>query len=100
MILEGPLDEIIVLVDLSLYCRYINKNSKGNPLLYVNMCKALYGMLRSALLFYRKLVKELEEYGFEINLYDPCVANNMVNGSQRTVVWHVDYLEVSSQERV
>ena len=60
MILEGPLDEIIVLVDLSLYCRYINKNSKGNPLLYVKMCKALYGILRSALLFYRKMVKNLE----------------------------------------
>ena len=100
MVLEGPLAELMVQVDPYLYRKYMTRNYKGKTLLYVKMCKALYGMLRSALLFYRKLVKELEEYGFEINLYDPCVANNMVNGSQRTVVWHVDYLEVSSQERV
>ena len=35
-------------------------------------------MLRPALLFYRKLVKDLEEYGFEINPYDPCIANKTV----------------------
>ena len=52
-------------------------------------------MLRSALLFYRKLVKDLKEYGFEINPYDPCVAKKMVNGSQMKVVCHVDDLKVS-----
>ena len=33
--------------------------------------------------------------GFEVNPYDPCVANRDVNGSQCTVVWHVDDLKVS-----
>jgi hypothetical protein len=33
---------------------------------------------KSALLFYRKLVAELRNMGFEINLYNPCVANKMV----------------------
>ena len=32
--------------------------------------------------------------GFEINPYDPCVANKMVNGAQCTVYWHVDDLKV------
>ena len=47
-------------------------------------------MMKSALLFYRKLVSELQEMGFEINPYDPCVANKMVNGMQMAIRWHVD----------
>ena len=53
------------------------------------------GLLQSALLFYHKLRKELEDYGFEVNPYDPCVANKIINGSQMTVTWHVDDLKVS-----
>ena len=33
--------------------------------------KALYGMMKSALLFYRKFISELKGMGFEINPYDP-----------------------------
>jgi hypothetical protein len=52
-------------------------------------------MMKSALLFYRKLVGELRSMGFEINPYDPCVANKMVNGSQMTIRWQVDDLMIS-----
>ena len=52
-------------------------------------------MLRSALLFYKKLRKDLESQGFVVNPYDPCVANKIVNGKQLTVVWHVDDLKLS-----
>ena len=41
---------------------------------------------------------ELEEYGFEVNPYDPCVANEIVNGSQMTVTWQVDDLKVSHKD--
>ena len=60
--------------------------------------KAIYGLLKSALLFYLKLVGDLETYGFIINPYDPCVANMIVTGSQLTVVWHVDDLKVSHKD--
>ena len=59
------------------------------------MSKALYGMLESALKFYERLRKDLEEAGFKVNPYDPCVANKIVNGTQMTVTWHVDDLKVS-----
>ena len=36
--------------------------------------------------------------GFEVNPYDPCVANNTINGSQMTVTWHVDDLKISHKE--
>ena len=43
--------------------------------MYVHIQKALYGCLNSALFFYEKLVGDLEAHRFEINPYDPCVAN-------------------------
>ena len=52
-------------------------------------------MLVSAMLFYCKLTKALLTYGFDLNPYDPCVANKMVNSEQLTVGWHVDDLKSS-----
>jgi hypothetical protein len=72
---------------------------KGRSVLYLRLQKALYGMMKSVLLFYRKLVSELKEMGFEINPYDPCVANKMVNGTQMTIRWHVDNLMMSHVSR-
>jgi hypothetical protein len=49
--------------------------------------------MRASLLFYQKLRKEVEEYGFKINPYDPCVANKLTeNGKQFTMIWHADNL--------
>ena len=68
---------------------------KGVKVLYLQVLMAIYGMLQSSLLFYKKLRKDLESIQFEINPYDPCVANRMVNDKQHTVVWHVDDLKSS-----
>ena len=61
--------------------------------------KALYGLLRSALLFYRKLVGDLGSERFTINPYDLCVANKLINSKQMTIVWHVDDLKISHINR-
>jgi hypothetical protein len=46
--------------------------------------------MRASLLLYRKQCKELEEYGFMVNPYDPCVANKYVGDREQiTVIWHV-----------
>ena len=58
------------------------------------MSKALFYLLTSALDFYNKLCSNLEGNGSEINPYDPCVANKMINGKQMTVILHVDNLKV------
>ena len=52
-------------------------------------------MLVSTILFNHKLTQVLLSYGFELNSYDPCVANKMVNGKQLTIYWHVDDLKSS-----
>ena len=97
-ILKGKLAELMVQVDPKLYRKYITTSKKGEAMLYVRLSKALYGLLQSALLFYKKLRSELENYGFEVNPYDPCVANKIVNGTQMTVTWHVDDLKVSHKD--
>ena len=61
-----------------IYQPYVKMDKKGTPILYVRLKKALYGILRSSLLLYRKLCGEIEAYGFNINPYDPCVGNKMV----------------------
>ena len=50
----------------------------GKLVLYVQIQKALYGCLKRALLFYKKLVGDLETYGFSINIYNPYLANKMI----------------------
>ena len=47
----------------------------GVKVLYLQVTKAIYGMLQAGLFWYRKLSSDLEEQGFEFNNYDPCVAN-------------------------
>ena len=53
--------------------------------LYIKLQKALYGYLRSVILFYEKLVSDLNSRGFIIDPYDPCVPNVMINGTQITI---------------
>jgi hypothetical protein len=92
MVLKGRLAELMLQVTLNLYRKYITIDRKVTAILYVKMQKVLYGLLRSALLFYRKLVANLESDGFVLNPHDLCVANKVVNRKQMTVCWHVDDL--------
>ena len=78
----------MVHISPQIYRPYVKMDKKVTPILYVRLKKALYGPLRSILLFYRKLRGELETYGFKINLYDPCVGNKMV--TTETVVPAID----------
>ena len=64
MLLRGKLAEMMVRVNPELYGRYIITSPQGQPMLYVKLNKALYGLLFSTLLFYSKLVSELEDMGF------------------------------------
>ena len=85
ILLRRQLAEMMIMVNPGMYRKYVTYSANGTPLLYVLLNKALYGLLRSALLFYEKLVKDLENHGFEVNPYDPFVGNKMVGGHQMTV---------------
>ena len=127
IVLRGELAEMMVHIAPQIYRPYVKMDKKVTPILYVRLKKAIYVLLRSSLLLYRKLCGELEAYGFKINPYDPCVGNKMVttvtvvqvinkkgriiqnkNGSKKmckvkkekqiTVIWHVDDLMMSCED--
>ncbi len=95
------LTELMVKTNPKLNRKYV-VIKKGRSVLYLQLQKTLYGMMKSALLFYRKLVAKLCKMGFKINPYNPCIANKMVNGTKMTVRWHVDDLMISytSQDNI
>ena len=55
-------------------------------MLYVQISKALRGFFTAALMSYRKLQMNFEDMIFEVNPYDPSVANYDVNRSQCVMV--------------
>jgi hypothetical protein len=57
--------------------------------------RALYGCVKSALLFWENLSGKLVMRGYELNVYDRCVANKIINNTQITIIWRVDDLNIS-----
>jgi hypothetical protein len=98
MTIRGRLVELMVKAAPNIYRKYITIDANNQPILYVKLQKALYGCLRSALLFYEKLVGDLKSEGFELNPYDPCVANKTIKRSQFTLTWHVDDIKMSHKD--
>jgi hypothetical protein len=64
-----------------------------HKIIYVEMKKALYGMLQSLLLYYKKFRKDLKRIGLIVNSYNLCVANRIVNGKQHMVTYHINNLK-------
>jgi hypothetical protein len=56
MLLRGRLAELMVKTAPNIYRKYITVDAKNQSMLYVKIQKALYGCLRSALLFFLKFV--------------------------------------------
>ena len=94
IVFRETLAHLMVAADPELYWQFLSYET-GQVVLYVQLQKALYSYLSIALLFYENLVGNLEAYGFRINSYDPCVANNVVGWKQLIVCWHVENLNIS-----
>jgi hypothetical protein len=100
MILRGELCKLMCMIDPKLYRKYVCKDRRGNPVLYMELYKSLYGLMRSALVFYKMLKKEFENYGMAMNPYDMCIANKeTTKGHQLTGLWHVDDLKISCKDK-
>ena len=91
--------ELMVASNPTLYCKYISYRKKVEALMYVRVQKALYGCLKNALIFYERLVGDLEAHGIKINPYDLCVVNKTVEGKHPTITLHVDESKISHFDR-
>ena len=85
MHLRGKLVELPVLAAPKLYSPSIQIGKDGKPILYVRLLKAFHRCLRSALKFYRKLLKDLETMGCVLNPYDLYMVNHTVKGTQTII---------------
>ena len=94
MKITGVLVELLVDLAPEIYGPHVVFDN-GKKVLYVQVLRALYGMLLSALLWYKQFKSDLESIGFVFNPYDPCVANKIVHGKKHTVIFHVDDLKSS-----
>jgi Reverse transcriptase (RNA-dependent DNA polymerase) len=92
--LRGEMARLLGRINPDKYEAYI-LYERQQPVLYAKLNKCLYGTLKAALQFWKRLSKLLKSWGFDANEYDPCVVNKTINGSQCTVLWHVDDLKIS-----
>ena len=89
MKIKGILAKMLCKIAPNTYLPFVTYNNNRH-VIYVSMIKALYGMLVSALLYYKKFRADLEKIGFTVNPYDKCVENKMVRSYQHTITWQVD----------
>jgi hypothetical protein len=94
MKITGVLVDMLVDISLELYRPAVVLENR-KKVIYIEVLKAIYGMLEAALLWYKTFRKDLEDIGFIFNPYNPCVANKKVQGLQQTIIFHVDNLKSS-----
>ena len=94
VILDGRMAKLLAKISPETYQKYVH-HKRGQAYIYCKLNVALYGTLKAALLFWKKLTESLKIRGFVINPYDWCIANKDVQGKQCTIVWHVDDLKIS-----
>jgi hypothetical protein len=97
--IRGVLVDILVEIAPCIYKSYVSRYKKGMKQLMVQCQNAMYGTMVASLLYYRKFVKSLTDFGFIINPYDPCVANNIIEGKQMTICFHVEDCKLSQRKK-
>jgi hypothetical protein len=96
--IRGILVDILVEISPGVYKSYVSKDKKGSKQLLVQFQNALYGTMVASLLYYLKFVKSLTDIDFLINLYDPCIANKMIEGEQMNICFHIDDCKLSHRK--
>ena len=86
MKIRGALVDMLLEIAPELYTDFV-VYERGQKLLYVQMLKALYGMMKASIFYYNKFRKDLEGEGCIVNPLGLCVANKIINGKQHIVTW-------------
>ena len=90
MILDAVMTKILCGIDSS-FKQFVERDGT----IIVHLKKALYGCIKSSMLWYQTLTAFLMECGYVQNPYDPCVFNLTQDGVQCTVCFHVDDLMIT-----
>ena len=65
MFMKGNMAELMVHLAPQIYSKYVSTTKHGEKNMHEHI-KALYGMLKNALLLYKNLMKDLEDKGFKL----------------------------------
>ncbi len=76
--MEG--ESVNIMCDVCHGYRKFVTTENGKQVLYLQLMKALYGCVKSALLWYKLFTGTLQGMGFALNPYESCIANKTVNG--------------------
>lgn len=88
-------ESVDILCEMKPKHRQFVVSENGKNTLYVKLVKAIYGCVKSALLWYDLFHGTLKEMGFVLNPYDQCIANCTIDGKQCTIAWYVDDNKIS-----
>ena len=94
MTTEGKFSALMVIIAPEIYRKYVKMKNYVKHVLYVKLQKEIFGCLKIVIFFYKNIVDYFLGKYFEIHPYDFCVAKNMVNVKQMTVLWCVDYFMI------
>ena len=95
IILTGKMVDLMVEANPTRYKDYGTFDRNSQKVLQLEVKKALYGCMESAMLLWEDITHYLvEEMEFIVNPYNMCVANKVIDGSQCTVLWHVDDFKI------
>ena len=97
LLMEGNFMDIMCDINPN-YKKHV-KLKTGRKNWYLRILKAIYGMIKCALLWYELYMSVLKNMLFRLNPYGMCVANNDINGKHCTIAWYVDDNKVSHVEQ-
>lgn len=99
VVFEDRMVDIMIAIEPK-YEKYVHVTKDGKRILYVQLSRAMYGCMKAAKLWWKMFSSFIvDEMGFELNPYDQCVANKEIQGTQCTMVWHVDDVKISHAKK-
>ena len=88
---------LILKIDPEFYGTFVTTDKKGEKVIILQCMNDIYVTMVASLTYHKKFVKTLKRTGSQLNPYDPCVANIVVNYKQKTICLHVDGCKLSHQ---
>ena len=90
--------DVLLKIDLEFYGTFVTSYKKGDKVRIVKLLNAIYGTMVASLLYYNKFVKILNKNGLQLNLYNPCAANIIINDKKKTIFFQADDCKLIHQD--
>ena len=73
----------------------LSAKEKCQTLIYTDLVCPLYGTLRDSFIFWHNLMGIMVNEEYVINPYHRCMANEVIDVRQYTIIWHANDLKLS-----